>query len=171
MPKHQLLLLETCTFHCTNQRYHSTLFLHSASFPPPNHHLLSRTQPRPTNTTGAVLVHCAQGVSRSATVLIGYLMHTEQLSYDAALAALQAVRPQVCLSSAQHSVCLMCCVLFAEGYSSGCNSGNACQRGQSLSCLALSLKHHHLFAAHTHTSNTSTTGRTKPGLCSAAQAV
>lgn len=42
-----------------------------------------------------MLVHCAQGISRSASVLIGYLMSREQLQYDAALAALQAVRPAV----------------------------------------------------------------------------
>lgn len=42
-----------------------------------------------------MLVHCAQGVSRSASILIGYLMSREQLSYEAALAELQAVRPQV----------------------------------------------------------------------------
>lgn len=40
-------------------------------------------------------MHCAQGVSRSASILIGYLMAREQLSYEDALAQLQAVRPQV----------------------------------------------------------------------------
>jgi predicted protein tyrosine phosphatase len=42
-----------------------------------------------------VLVHCAQGVSRSAAVLIGWLMAREGLSYEVALAQMQAVRPQV----------------------------------------------------------------------------
>lgn len=40
-------------------------------------------------------MHCAQGVSRSASVLIGYLMSREGLSYEAALAQLQGARPCV----------------------------------------------------------------------------
>jgi hypothetical protein len=40
-------------------------------------------------------VHCAQGVSRSASVLIGYLMAREGSTYEAALSQLQAARPCV----------------------------------------------------------------------------
>jgi len=44
---------------------------------------------------GRVLVHCAQGVSRSASILIGYLMWKERLSFATALAHLQEARPCV----------------------------------------------------------------------------
>lgn len=42
---------------------------------------------------GAVLVHCAQGVSRSATLVAGYLMWRERLGCDAAVAVVRATRP------------------------------------------------------------------------------
>lgn len=45
--------------------------------------------------TGKVLVHCAQGVSRSAAVLIGYLMHHTRISFTEALAKAQQARPVV----------------------------------------------------------------------------
>ncbi|EFJ53266.1 hypothetical protein VOLCADRAFT_46734, partial [Volvox carteri f. nagariensis] len=45
--------------------------------------------------TGAVLVHCAAGVSRSASVVIGYLMATGGLSLDDARAAVKASRPAI----------------------------------------------------------------------------
>lgn len=42
-----------------------------------------------------VLVHCHAGVSRSATVVIAFLMHSESLSVDEALRELRKVRPCV----------------------------------------------------------------------------
>lgn len=33
---------------------------------------------------GTVLVHCARGVSRSAAIVIGYLMHAKHMSYEEA---------------------------------------------------------------------------------------
>ena len=42
----------------------------------------------------AVLVHCAEGVSRSSTLACAFLMRARGLSAAAALAALQAARPQ-----------------------------------------------------------------------------
>ncbi len=47
------------------------------------------------NCTGAVLVHCAQGISRSGTIAIGYIMWRERLSFDTALAHVQQARPIV----------------------------------------------------------------------------
>lgn len=44
---------------------------------------------------GAVLVHCAAGVSRSAAVVIGYLMRTQKRSYDEAFRHVHAIRPWV----------------------------------------------------------------------------
>ncbi len=40
----------------------------------------------------SVLVHCAQGVSRSATLVAGYLMWAEKLSTDSAVAAVRSCR-------------------------------------------------------------------------------
>ena len=42
-----------------------------------------------------MLVHCAQGMSRSGTVVVGYLMWKERLSYVTALAHAQRARPVV----------------------------------------------------------------------------
>lgn len=42
-----------------------------------------------------VLVHCMAGISRSAAIVIAYLMATEQLDFDAALAKLREKRPIV----------------------------------------------------------------------------
>lgn len=44
---------------------------------------------------GTVLVHCAAGVSRSATVVIAYIMKTNQLSLDEAVKFVQERRPCV----------------------------------------------------------------------------
>ncbi|GIL62311.1 hypothetical protein Vafri_16590, partial [Volvox africanus] len=44
---------------------------------------------------GAVLVHCAAGVSRSASVVIAYLMTTGVLSLEDARAAVKAARPAI----------------------------------------------------------------------------
>ncbi|XP_076348657.1 dual specificity protein phosphatase 19-like isoform X4 [Tachypleus tridentatus] len=42
---------------------------------------------------GGVLVHCNAGVSRSATIIIGYLMNREKLCLDEALDKVKSVRP------------------------------------------------------------------------------
>ncbi|KDO34126.1 hypothetical protein SPRG_01396 [Saprolegnia parasitica CBS 223.65] len=43
---------------------------------------------------GKVLVHCKQGVSRSASIVVAYVMRTKELSRDEALAFVQARRPE-----------------------------------------------------------------------------
>ncbi|XP_076326866.1 dual specificity protein phosphatase 19-like [Tachypleus tridentatus] len=42
---------------------------------------------------GGVLVHCNAGVSRSATIVVGYLMNREILSLDEAISKVKHVRP------------------------------------------------------------------------------
>lgn len=42
-----------------------------------------------------VLVHCAAGKSRSAGVVIGYLMYRQSLSFEEALGVVRKARPQV----------------------------------------------------------------------------
>jgi hypothetical protein len=42
-----------------------------------------------------VLVHCQAGISRSASVVIGYCMWKDEMSADAATAAVQRARPSV----------------------------------------------------------------------------
>ncbi|XP_013778636.1 dual specificity protein phosphatase 19-like [Limulus polyphemus] len=42
---------------------------------------------------GGVLVHCNAGVSRSATLVIGYLMNREKLCLDEAFGKVKSVRP------------------------------------------------------------------------------
>ena len=46
-------------------------------------------------TTGTVLVHCAAGISRSASVVVAFLMWRQGLSYEAALARVRDKRPFV----------------------------------------------------------------------------
>ncbi|XP_055018469.1 dual specificity protein phosphatase 19-like isoform X2 [Boleophthalmus pectinirostris] len=42
---------------------------------------------------GVVLVHCNAGVSRSSSIVIGYLMAQEKLSFDRAHSQVQSARP------------------------------------------------------------------------------
>jgi hypothetical protein len=44
---------------------------------------------------GRLLLHCAAGVSRSATILVAYLMWSERKTYEEALDALREARPVV----------------------------------------------------------------------------
>ncbi|KAL6056823.1 tyrosine protein phosphatase yvh1, variant 2 [Balamuthia mandrillaris] len=44
---------------------------------------------------GAVFVHCMAGVSRSASVVVAYLMHSRRIKLDCALKHVRAVRPFV----------------------------------------------------------------------------
>jgi len=48
---------------------------------------------------GSVLVHCAAGVSRSATVVISHLMATQRLSVDQAREEVRQRRPVICPNS------------------------------------------------------------------------
>ncbi len=44
---------------------------------------------------GVVLVHCNAGVSRSASVVIGFLMSQEKMSFDEAFSAVKTARPHI----------------------------------------------------------------------------
>jgi len=46
--------------------------------------------------SGGVLVHCAAGVSRSATFVLGFLMSHRHMSLSTAMHTLQSARPEVC---------------------------------------------------------------------------
>ncbi|KAF6255340.1 hypothetical protein COO60DRAFT_1627563 [Scenedesmus sp. NREL 46B-D3] len=58
---------------------------------------------------GGVLVHCAAGVSRSATVVLGYLMARRNMDLQAAVQHLKAVRPWHVTAHTLHS-----CTLSAQ---------------------------------------------------------
>ncbi|XP_056466233.1 dual specificity protein phosphatase 19-like [Gadus macrocephalus] len=45
---------------------------------------------------GVVLVHCNAGISRSTSIVIGYLMLREGLSFEEALGQVKHARPSVC---------------------------------------------------------------------------
>ncbi|XP_002737637.1 dual specificity protein phosphatase 19-like [Saccoglossus kowalevskii] len=47
------------------------------------------------SSNGVVLVHCNAGVSRSASIIIGYLMHTENISLEDCLETLKEIRPGI----------------------------------------------------------------------------
>lgn len=47
------------------------------------------------NERGGVIVHCVAGVSRSASVLIAYLMWKNRINFDSAFTILKQVRPIV----------------------------------------------------------------------------
>lgn len=44
---------------------------------------------------GVVLVHCNAGVSRSASVVIGFLMSQEKMSFDEAFSTVKTARPSI----------------------------------------------------------------------------
>lgn len=46
-------------------------------------------------SNGKVLIHCNAGVSRSAAILIAYLMKSQNLSYDAAWTIVKEKRPNI----------------------------------------------------------------------------
>ena len=43
---------------------------------------------------GVVLIHCSKGISRSASILISYLMHKYKSTYDETLAFVKQSRPE-----------------------------------------------------------------------------
>ncbi|XP_054033022.1 dual specificity protein phosphatase 19 [Dryobates pubescens] len=45
---------------------------------------------------GVVLVHCNAGVSRAAAVVVGFLMHSEGLSFARAFSLVKTARPAAC---------------------------------------------------------------------------
>ena len=45
---------------------------------------------------GSVLVHCQAGMSRSGAMVIAYLMKSQKLTYDDAIAKVRSIRPCVC---------------------------------------------------------------------------
>lgn len=45
-------------------------------------------------TGGKILIHCAQGRSRSATLLLAYLMFDQKITYYEAIKFLKSKRPQ-----------------------------------------------------------------------------
>lgn len=45
---------------------------------------------------GVVLVHCNAGVSRAAAIIIGFLIHSEGLSFPKALSLVKNARPAIC---------------------------------------------------------------------------
>ena len=49
---------------------------------------------------GKILVHCHKGISRSASIVMGYLMKTNELTLSEALEHLRGLRPVVCPNEA-----------------------------------------------------------------------
>lgn len=47
------------------------------------------------NSGGRVLIHCHMGRSRSGTILINYLMHTFEISYDEAFKLVQSKHREI----------------------------------------------------------------------------
>jgi len=47
-------------------------------------------------TGGVVFVHCFMGVSRSASIVIAYLMHEMNMEFEGALKHVQERREEVC---------------------------------------------------------------------------
>ncbi|KAM6177907.1 dual specificity protein phosphatase 19 [Rhynchocyon petersi] len=45
---------------------------------------------------GVILVHCNAGVSRSAAVVIGFLMSSEEMSFTSAFSLVKNARPSIC---------------------------------------------------------------------------
>ncbi|KAM9031196.1 dual specificity protein phosphatase 19 isoform 2-T2 [Sarcophilus harrisii] len=48
---------------------------------------------------GVVLVHCNAGVSRSAAIIIGFLMSTEKITFTSAFSLVKNARPAICPNS------------------------------------------------------------------------
>ncbi|XP_073927336.1 dual specificity protein phosphatase 19 isoform X1 [Castor canadensis] len=48
---------------------------------------------------GVVLVHCNAGVSRAATIVIGFLMNSEEISFTSAFSLVKNARPSICPNS------------------------------------------------------------------------
>ncbi|PRP84815.1 hypothetical protein PROFUN_07469 [Planoprotostelium fungivorum] len=57
-------------------------------------------------SSGRVLVHCAKGISRSAAVVISFVMYRSRMSFTDALALVQRSRP-ICDPNAGFSMCLL----------------------------------------------------------------
>ncbi|KAF6113536.1 dual specificity phosphatase 19 [Phyllostomus discolor] len=45
---------------------------------------------------GVVLVHCNAGVSRAAAIVIGFLMNSEEISFNSAFSLVKNARPSIC---------------------------------------------------------------------------
>ena len=56
---------------------------------------------------GGVLVHCLQGISRSGSVVVAYIMRTLKVPYEEALARARLGRPLVCPNSGFKAQLLM----------------------------------------------------------------
>ncbi|XP_074159030.1 dual specificity protein phosphatase 19 [Sminthopsis crassicaudata] len=48
---------------------------------------------------GVVLIHCNAGVSRSAAIIIGFLMSTEKITFTSAFSLVKNARPAICPNS------------------------------------------------------------------------
>lgn len=48
---------------------------------------------------GVVLVHCNAGVSRAAAIVIGFLMNSEEISFNSAFTVVKNARPSICPNS------------------------------------------------------------------------
>jgi len=50
-------------------------------------------------TNGKILVHCAQGISRSASFVVGYIMKTNGWGYSQANSYVRKIRPSKSLAN------------------------------------------------------------------------
>jgi hypothetical protein len=82
---------------------------------------------------GRVLLHCSQGVSRSASLAIGYLMWKQNSTFDSTLAAVKAIRGvanpnigftcQVCALCRAGNLQKLTSIVYGTARFSGANSG------------------------------------------------